>query len=92
MVEVTIVGVDEASPKASGDYIQVITRRDQTDPGKFVSDIEHFTLKSDGSATSNGRNIKDIGFKDAIEHARDYAEKQGVDQVYATDRTAADME
>ena len=92
MVEIKIVNVDDPSPKAVGDYVQVITRTEQeNDPGNFVSDIEHFSLGDDGIEKSKSRETRDIGFKEAIEAARSYAEAHDVPIVYATDRTARDL-
>ena len=80
------------SPKAAGDYVQVITRTEQEDdPGNFVSDIEHFSLGDDGAEKSMSRETRNIGFKKAVEAARDYAEAHDVPIVYATDRTAQDL-
>ena len=91
MVEIKIVNVDEPSPKASGDYVQVITRLErEDDPGNIVSDIEHFSLDG-GTEKSMSRETRDIGFKEAIKAARDYAEAHDVPMVYATDRTAQDV-
>ena len=92
MVEIRILNVDEPSPKATGDYVQVITRKEQEgNPGNLVSDIEHFGLSQDGSTKSMARETRDVGFKEAIEHARDYAEAHDVPIVYATDRSAQDI-
>lgn len=91
-VEIRILNVDDPSPKANGDYMQVITRKEHEDnPGNIVSDIEHFTLNEDGSSKSLSRETRDVGFKDAIRSARDYAETHDVPMVYATDRTAQDL-
>ena len=91
MVEIKIVGVDDPSPNATGDYVQVITRIEhEGDPGNVVSDIEHFSLDG-GARKSMSRETRDIGFEQAIEVARDYAETHDVPIVYATDRTAQDV-
>ena len=92
VVDIKIVGVDDPSPKATGDYLQVITRKEQEkNPGNIVSDIEHFTLAEDRSQKSMSRETRDIGFREAIAVARDYAEAHDVPVVYATDRTAQDI-
>lgn len=92
MVDVIIVHADDELPKATGAYMQVIARKDQDDPGRFISEIEHFTLSNDGVETRIGREVKDIGFREAVAFARDYAAQHGIGKVYATDRTAADIE
>ena len=92
MVEVKIVNVDDPSPKATGDYVQVISRKEQErDPGNIVSDIEHFSLDDNGTEKSMSRETRDIGFNEAVEAARAYAEAHDVPIVYATDRTARDI-
>ena len=93
MAEVRIVGVDESSPNASGEHIQLITRFDQPErPGRIVSDIEHFSLQgADGVSTSVSRETRDIGFKEAICVAEAYASKHDIPIVYATDRTSGDI-
>ena len=92
MAEIKIVGVDEPSPNAVGEYVQLITRFDQPDqPGRIVSDIEHFSLKSDGQLDSISRETRAIGFREAIVAAEAYASERNVPIVYATDRTSADL-
>ena len=92
MVEIKIVNVDDPSPKATGAYVQVITRIEhEADPGNIVSDIEHFSLDDDGIQKSMSRETRNIGFNEAVETARVYAETHDVPIVYATDRTAKDV-
>ena len=92
MVEVRILNLGEPSPKPTGDYVQVITRKEHEDnPGNIVSDIEHFGLNEDGSTESMSRETKDVGFEEAIEMARAYAEAHSVPIVFAADRTAQNI-
>ena len=60
------------------------------EPWRFAG-IEHFGLNDDGSPKSLSRETRDIGFKEAIEAARDDAEAHSVPIVHATDRTAHDI-
>ena len=91
MVEIKIININDPSPNATGQYVQVITRIEhEDDAGNIVSDIEHFSL-DDGTQKSKSRETRDIGFTEAIEVARDYAETHDVPIVYATDRTAQEV-
>ena len=93
MTQVVRLQPHDPLPTGRGDYITVVHRFKDGDPGEIVTEIMVNTRGAGAqTAVAEEHGLHALSFGQALERARRLAEHNGIAQVFVVDRTAGDSE